>query len=235
MSGGSELERYLDSLVFPLRVLLHTEEPARVCDAIIKEIESFDKKRLLTGYVDSLAAHVDIPSTDIWRCFSSLIQLRNYVSNNKPQDSRIAHWTEDLYLLEKLAESSFKDILSRDSFNDEFIKAVTDFINTEQSYKPGIMNAVSKYPPFRSLQCRFQITIGRMVLLNAPDVMLQFWLRVGNGDGGDDWTTGIAVETSTSVEDEKIFLMDCAMLSRLIEEIEKIMSVACKLERLHLK
>ncbi|EJD75421.1 hypothetical protein, variant [Loa loa] len=217
MSGGSELERYLDSLVFPLRVLLHTEEPARVCDAIIKEIESFDKKRLLTGYVDSLAAHVDIPSTDIWRCFSSLIQLRNYVSNNK------------------LAESSFKDILSRDSFNDEFIKAVTDFINTEQSYKPGIMNAVSKYPPFRSLQCRFQITIGRMVLLNAPDVMLQFWLRVGNGDGGDDWTTGIAVETSTSVEDEKIFLMDCAMLSRLIEEIEKIMSVACKLERLHLK
>ncbi|VDO38512.1 unnamed protein product [Brugia timori] len=71
-----------------------------------------------------------------------------------------------------------------------------------------------------------------MVLLHSPDIMLQFWLRVGTGD---DWTTGIDVETSASMEDEKIFLVDSGMLSRLIEEIEKIMSVACKLERLHLK
>uniref|UniRef100_A0A0R3S5T2 Ovule protein n=1 Tax=Elaeophora elaphi TaxID=1147741 RepID=A0A0R3S5T2_9BILA len=74
-----------------------------------------------------------------------------------------------------------------------------------------------------------------MVLLHEPDVMLQFWLRVGTGDGGGDWTTSNAVETSTSVKNEKIFLMDCGMLSRLIEEIEKIISVACKLEHLHLK
>ncbi|EJW87138.1 hypothetical protein WUBG_01951 [Wuchereria bancrofti] len=74
-----------------------------------------------------------------------------------------------------------------------------------------------------------------MVLLHSPDVMLQFWLRVGTVDSSDDWTTGIAVQTSASLEDEKIFLVDSGMLSRLIEEIEKIMSVACKLERLHLK
>lgn len=74
-----------------------------------------------------------------------------------------------------------------------------------------------------------------MVLLRAPDVMLQFWLRVGAGDGYGDWTADNAVETSTPMVDEKIFLMDCGMLTRLIEEIEKIMSVACKLERLHLK
>ncbi|KAK6112542.1 hypothetical protein QQG55_48085 [Brugia pahangi] len=74
-----------------------------------------------------------------------------------------------------------------------------------------------------------------MVLLHSPDIMLQFWLRVGTGDISDDWTTGIDVETSASMEDEKIFLVDSGMLSRLIEEIEKIMSVACKLERLHLK
>lgn len=74
-----------------------------------------------------------------------------------------------------------------------------------------------------------------MVLLHAPDVMLQFWLRVGTGGVGGDWTISTAVETSASVEDEKIFLMDCGMLSRLIEEIEKIISIVCKLERLHLK
>ncbi|VIO88859.1 Uncharacterized protein BM_BM9549 [Brugia malayi] len=142
------------------------------------------------------------------------MQLHNYVRNNK------------------LAESSLKDILSRNSFDDEFIKAVIDFMDTEQSCKPTIVNAISKYPPFRSLNCRLQITIGRMVLLHSPDIMLQFWLRVGTGD---DWTTGIDVETSASMEDEKIFLVDSGMLSRLIEEIEKIMSVACKLERLHLK
>ncbi|VDK71269.1 unnamed protein product [Onchocerca ochengi] len=74
-----------------------------------------------------------------------------------------------------------------------------------------------------------------MVLLHAPDITLQFWLRVGSGGGGGgNWTTDIAVETSAaSMEDEKIFLMDYGMLSRLIEEIEKIISVACKLERLH--
>ncbi|VDN89283.1 unnamed protein product [Brugia pahangi] len=70
-----------------------------------------------------------------------------------------------------------------------------------------------------------------MVLLHSPDIMLQFWLRVGTGDISDDWTTGIDVETSASMEDEKIFLVDSGMLSRLIEEIEKIMSVACKLEQ----
>ncbi|KAL3990267.1 hypothetical protein ACH3XW_31045 [Acanthocheilonema viteae] len=217
MPGTEELEKYLDNLVGPLRVLLHVAEPSRVCDGIIKEIESFNRKRLLTGYVDSLAACFDIPSVDIWRCFYSLIQLRNYVRNNK------------------VAESNLKDILLRDSFNDELIKTIINFMNAEQSYKPTMVNALSKYPPFRSLRCRLQITIGRMVLLHAPDVMLQFWLRVGSGDGGGDWTTGNAVETSTSVEEEKIFVMDCEMLSRLIEEIEKIISVACKLERLHLK
>ncbi|VIO88858.1 Uncharacterized protein BM_BM9549 [Brugia malayi] len=214
MSEGDEIERCLGSLISPLRVLLHIEEPSRVCGAIIKEIELFNKKRLLTGYVDSIAARIDIPSTEIWRCFNSLMQLHNYVRNNK------------------LAESSLKDILSRNSFDDEFIKAVIDFMDTEQSCKPTIVNAISKYPPFRSLNCRLQITIGRMVLLHSPDIMLQFWLRVGTGD---DWTTGIDVETSASMEDEKIFLVDSGMLSRLIEEIEKIMSVACKLERLHLK
>ncbi|VDO31370.1 unnamed protein product [Onchocerca flexuosa] len=75
-----------------------------------------------------------------------------------------------------------------------------------------------------------------MALLHAPDITLQFWLRVGSGDSGGNWTTGVAVETpSASMEDEKIFLMDYGMLSRLIEEIEKIISVACKLERLRLK
>ncbi|CAG9534348.1 unnamed protein product [Cercopithifilaria johnstoni] len=74
-----------------------------------------------------------------------------------------------------------------------------------------------------------------MVLLHTPDVMLQFWLRVGTADGCGDWTIRNAVGTSTSMENEKIFLMDYGMLSRLIEEIEKIISVACKLERLHLK
>lgn len=70
-----------------------------------------------------------------------------------------------------------------------------------------------------------------MVLLHAPDIMLQFWLRAGTGDGGSHWTVGNADGTSASMEDEKIFLMDCGMLSKLIEEIEKIVSVACKLER----
>lgn len=74
-----------------------------------------------------------------------------------------------------------------------------------------------------------------MVLLHAPDVMLQFWLRTGNGDVNGDWTTDFAVETSAFEKDEKMFLVDCGMLNRLIEEIEKIMSVICKLERLHLK
>ncbi|CAG9534347.1 unnamed protein product [Cercopithifilaria johnstoni] len=141
MSGGGELERFLDNLVSPLRVLLHVAEPSSVCDAIIKEIESFNKKRLLTGCVDSLAARVDIPSADIWRCLNSLVQLRNYVRNNK------------------IAESDLKDILSHDSFNDEFIKTVINFMNTEQFCKPIMMNALSKYPPFRSLHCRLQITL----------------------------------------------------------------------------
>uniref|UniRef100_A0A915PU51 Uncharacterized protein n=1 Tax=Setaria digitata TaxID=48799 RepID=A0A915PU51_9BILA len=77
--------------------------------------------------------------------------------------------------------------------------------------------------------------IGRMVLLHAPDIMLQFWLRVGSRDSGGDWAVNAVAETSASMEDEKIFLMDYDMLSRLIEEIEKITSVACKLERLRLK
>ncbi|VDK72516.1 unnamed protein product [Litomosoides sigmodontis] len=215
--GGDELEGCLDNLVSPLRVLLHASEPSRVCDAIINEIESFNKKRLLASYVDSLAVRVNMPSTDLWRCFNSLVRLRDYVSKNKD------------------AESNLKDMLSRDSFNDEFVKAVINFINTDQYCKRITANALSKYSPFRSLQCRLQITIGRMTLLRAPDVMLQFWLRVGTGDGGGNWTTDNAVETSTSMEDEKIFLMDCGMLTRLIEEIEKIISVACKLERLNLK
>ncbi|VDO38511.1 unnamed protein product [Brugia timori] len=117
-----------------------------VCGAIIKEIELFNKKRLLTGYVDSIAARIDIPSTEIWRCFNSLMQLHNYVRNNK------------------LAESSLKDILSRNSFDDEFIKAVIDFMDTEQSCKPTIVNAISKYPPFRSLNCRLQITVSRNII-----------------------------------------------------------------------
>ncbi|VDK86666.1 unnamed protein product [Onchocerca ochengi] len=140
MAGEDDLERCLDDLVIPLGVLLQVEEPSRVCNAIIEEIESFNKKRLLTGYVDSLAAHVDLPSADIWRCFNSLIQLHNYVHNNE------------------LALSNLMNILSRESFNDELIKAIINFMNTEQSYKPTIMNAVSKYPPFRSLHCRLQIT-----------------------------------------------------------------------------
>ncbi|MCP9263026.1 Peptidyl-prolyl cis-trans isomerase [Dirofilaria immitis] len=111
-----------------------------VCKVIIKEIESFNRKRLLTGHVDSLAAYVDLPSADIWRCFNSLMQLHNYVHNYE------------------LAASNLKNILSRDSFSDEFITAVINFVNIEQSYKPIIMNAVSKYPSFRSLHCRLQIT-----------------------------------------------------------------------------
>ncbi|KAM3728420.1 Nitric oxide synthase, brain [Dirofilaria immitis] len=217
MTEKDELERRLDNLVSPLRILLQAEEPSRVCKVIIKEIESFNRKRLLTGHVDSLAAYVDLPSADIWRCFNSLMQLHNYVHNYE------------------LAASNLKNILSRDSFSDEFITAVINFVNIEQSYKPIIMNAVSKYPSFRSLHCRLQITIGRMVLLRAPDVTLQFWLRVGKGDGNGKWTNDNVVATSACVEDEKIFLMDYGMLSRLIEEVEKIISVACKLERLHLK
>uniref|UniRef100_A0A1I8EYG1 Uncharacterized protein n=1 Tax=Wuchereria bancrofti TaxID=6293 RepID=A0A1I8EYG1_WUCBA len=178
MSGGDEIERCLES--FLLRVLLHIEEPSR--------------------------ARIDILSAEIWRCFNSLMQLHNYIPDNK-------------------SEGYF--ITSMDSFDDGFIKAIIDFMDTEQSCKPTIVNALSKYPPFR-----FFITIGRMVLLHSPNVMLQFWLRVGTVGSSDDWTTGIAVKTSASVEDEKIFLVDSGMLSRLIEEI---MSVAYKLERLHLK
>ncbi|MCP9263027.1 hypothetical protein DINM_006384 [Dirofilaria immitis] len=61
-----------------------------------------------------------------------------------------------------------------------------------------------------------------MVLLRAPDVTLQFWLRVGKGDGNGKWTNDNVVATSACVEDEKIFLMDYGMLSRLIEEVEKL-------------
>ncbi|VDN07879.1 unnamed protein product [Thelazia callipaeda] len=67
-----------------------------------------------------------------------------------------------------------------------------------------------------------------MALLRSPDVMLQFWLRVGKIDntGG----TGFCEE-----DDEEIFVLDYEMLCKLIQEIEKITAVACKLERLRLK
>lgn len=60
-----------------------------------------------------------------------------------------------------------------------------------------------------------------MTLLDAPDLSVQFWLRVG--------------AEGTKEEKEKIFVMDLAMLGRFIEEIEKITSAAYKLNRLHLK
>ncbi|VDO31369.1 unnamed protein product [Onchocerca flexuosa] len=91
-------------------------------------------------------SHVDLPSADIWRCFNSLIELHNYVHNNE------------------VAVSNLLNILSRESFNDELIKAIINFMNTEQSYKPTIMNAISKYPPFRSLHCRLQITVSRNII-----------------------------------------------------------------------
>lgn len=71
-----------------------------------------------------------------------------------------------------------------------------------------------------------------MTLLHAPDVTVQFWLRVGGDDGR---RSDQAVAVTGALEEEKIFVMDCGMLNRFIEEIEKITAVACKLERLHLK
>lgn len=61
-----------------------------------------------------------------------------------------------------------------------------------------------------------------MALLRAPDISFQVWLRIGSDDGSDR-------------EEENIFIMDTAMLQRFIEEIEKITSLACKLERMQIK
>uniref|UniRef100_A0A915PWT2 Uncharacterized protein n=1 Tax=Setaria digitata TaxID=48799 RepID=A0A915PWT2_9BILA len=147
MPGSDVREGHVGVLLSRLRILLGIEQPSQVCDSIIKEIESFDKEQLLTSSVDSLAARVDLPSVDIWHCFNSLIQLRDIVHNNK------------------LRVSDLKDILSRDSFSDEVIKIIINYVNTEQPHKLITANAVSKYPPFRSLHCRLQITVTCMLLL----------------------------------------------------------------------
>ncbi|VDK47785.1 unnamed protein product, partial [Gongylonema pulchrum] len=59
------------------------ENSSQIFPALIKDIESFDKKQLSSSNVDALAAALDLQPVDVWRCLNSLIQLRDYVNSNK--------------------------------------------------------------------------------------------------------------------------------------------------------
>ncbi|VDN07878.1 unnamed protein product [Thelazia callipaeda] len=90
---------------------------------------------------NKVESRANLPSADLWRCFNCLIKMREYVHNNK------------------LTTSVLHNRLKKSTSNDELIQQIINFAKTEQENKLEIANAPSKFAPFRSLNCRLQITV----------------------------------------------------------------------------
>ncbi|VDN31624.1 unnamed protein product [Gongylonema pulchrum] len=98
--------------------------------------------RILHNMENSSQTGLDLQPVDVWRCLNSLIQLRDYVNSNK------------------LKLSDLENILTRDAWDKDVASVILSYASSEQSHQLALFANPSKYPPFRSLRCRMQITVS---------------------------------------------------------------------------